>query len=258
LKMSKTILVVPDQHAHPDHHNNRADWLGKLIVDLKPDVLMNMGDAADMPSLSSYDKGKASFNGASYQKDIEAHLDFQDRMWAPIRKAKRKRPYSVILTGNHEVRLNRALEYDPQLRGDRYGISPSNYDFESYYHEVVPYNGSTPGVYNLDGVLFAHYFISGVMGRPIGGVNHAASLIDKNYCSSVACHSHTFDFAVRAGANGKTLMGLVCGVYQDYEAGWAGAAGNLWQRGLAVLKDFEDGRWDLEWVSMQRMEREYG
>jgi hypothetical protein len=217
-----------------------------------------MGDAADMPSLSSYDKGKASFNGASYQKDIEAHLDFQERMWAPIKKAKRKRPYSIVLIGNHEERLNRALEYDPQLRGDRYGISPRNYDFESYYHEVVPYNGSTPGVYNLDGVLFAHYFISGVMGRPIGGVNHAASLIDKNYCSSVACHSHTFDFTVRAGANGKTLMGLVAGVYQDYQSGWSGAAGNLWQRGLPILRDFEDGRWDLEWISMARMEREYG
>ena len=256
--MTKTVLVLPDCHAHPDHHNDRADWLGKLILDLKPDVLVNMGDAADMPSLSGYDKGKASFHGASYQKDIEAHLDFQERMWAPIRKAKRKRPYSVVLTGNHESRLGRALEYDPQLRGERYGISPRNFDFESYYHEVVPYNGSTPGVYNLDGVLFAHYFISGVMGRPIGGVNHATSLIDKNYCSSVACHSHTFDFTVRAGANGKTLMGLVAGVYQDYQSGWAGAAGNLWQRGLAVLKDFEDGRWDLEWISMSRIEREYG
>lgn len=254
----KTVLVVPDCHAHPDHHNNRADWLGKLILDLKPDVLMNMGDAADMPSLSSYDKGKASFNGASYQRDIEAHLDFQERMWAPIRKAKRKRPYSVVLIGNHELRLDRALEYDPQLRGDRYGISPRNFDFESYYHEVVPYNGSTPGVYNLGGVLFAHYFISGVMGRPIGGVNHAASLIDKNYCSSVAAHSHTFDFSVKAGADGKTHMGLVCGVYQDYRSGWAGTANNLWQRGLAILKDFEGGRYDLEWVSMSRMEREYG
>lgn len=256
--MSKTVLVVPDQHAHPDHHNNRADWIGRLILDLKPDVLVNMGDAADMPSLSSYDKGKASFNGASYQRDIEAHLDFQERMWSPIKKAKRKRPYSVVLVGNHEQRLDRALEYDPQLRGERYGISPRNFDFETYYHEVVPYDGSTPGIYNLDGVLFSHYFVSGIMGRPIGGVNHAASLIDKNYCSSVAAHSHTFDFTVRSSPSGKTLMGLVCGVYQDYSSPWAGSSGAFWERGLAILKDFEDGRWDLTWISIKAMEREYG
>ena len=29
----KNLLVIPDQHAHPDFNNNRADWLGKLIID---------------------------------------------------------------------------------------------------------------------------------------------------------------------------------------------------------------------------------
>ena len=254
----KTVLVLPDQHADPRYHNDRADWLGRLIVDLKPDVLINMGDEADLRSLSSYDKGKASFNGASYQKDIEAHLDFQERMWAPIRKAKRKRPYSTVLIGNHTNRINKVLEYEPHLRGEKFGISMRDLDLESYYHEVVPYDGSTPGIYNLDGVLFAHFFVSGVMGRPIGGVNHAASLLDKNYCSSVAAHSHTFDFSVKSAANGKTLMGLVCGVYQDYDSPWAGTVNQLWQRGLAILRNFEDGRWDIEWVSMKRMKELYG
>ena len=82
--MTRDYLLIPDQHAHPDFNNNRADWLGKFILDRKPDVVVNMGDAADMPSLSAYDKGKASFHGMNYQRDIEAHLDFQDRLWQPI------------------------------------------------------------------------------------------------------------------------------------------------------------------------------
>lgn len=255
--MTKTVLVVPDQHAHPGHHNDRADWLGKLILDLKPTVVMNMGDTADLASLASFDKGKASFASASYQRDVESHLDFQDRMWSPIKKSKRKQPYSITLIGNHEQRIHKTLDYEPHLAGDKYGISMKNLDLDHYYKEVVPYSGSTPGVYNLDNTLFAHYFISGVMGRPIGGVNHAASLLDKNYCSSVAAHSHTFDFSVRAKADGGTIMGLVCGVYQDYHSGWAGAAGNLWHRGCAILHNFEDGKWDLEWVSIQRMKENY-
>jgi hypothetical protein len=58
-----THLVIPDQHAHPDFHNKRADWLGQLIKELRPDVVINIGDAADMPSLSSYDKGTKGFQG---------------------------------------------------------------------------------------------------------------------------------------------------------------------------------------------------
>ena len=65
--MPKDILEVPDQHAHPDHNNDRADWLGKFILDRKPDIVVNMGDTFDLPSLSSFDRGKASFHGASYE-----------------------------------------------------------------------------------------------------------------------------------------------------------------------------------------------
>jgi len=108
--MSRTHLVVPDMHSHPDHNNDRADWLGKLILDIKPDVVVNLGDQWDFSSLSSYDKGKASFHGKSYKKDLDAGLDFSERMWEPIRRAKKKKPYAVFLEGNHEERQSRVLE----------------------------------------------------------------------------------------------------------------------------------------------------
>ena len=90
MSKSNTHLVIPDSHAHPDHHNKRADWLGKLILDLKPDVVVNLGDMWDLPSMSGYDKGKKSFWGRTYKKDIEAGLEFDDRLWHPIRKAKKR------------------------------------------------------------------------------------------------------------------------------------------------------------------------
>jgi len=138
----KTHLVIGDPHAHPDYSNARADWLGKLILDLKPDVVVNMGDTADLASMSSFDKGKASFHGRNYQKDIEAHLDFQDRMWHPIKKAKRKLPHRVVLEGNHENRIKKAIQYSPELEGDRFGVSFKNLAFEDYYDSVVEYDAS--------------------------------------------------------------------------------------------------------------------
>src|SRR5574343_467016 len=115
--IGKTHLVIPDSHATPEFNNDRADWLGELILDVKPDVLVHIGDSCDLSSLSSYDKGKASFQGRNYKADINAHLDFQERMFAPLKKAKRKLPYSVFFIGNHEHRITRAIDLSPELDG---------------------------------------------------------------------------------------------------------------------------------------------
>lgn len=255
--MSKTYLIVPDPHAHPDHNNNRADWLGKLILDLRPDVVINMGDTFDMPSLSSFDKGKASFHGASYERDIEAGVDFLDRMWYPIKKAKKKRPKSVFLEGNHCHRLKRVLEFQPELSGSKYGIGYKDYCLADYHSDIIYYEGSTPGIYAADGISFAHYLCSGLMGRPVGGEHHAASLLAKNYSSCVVAHSHTADFAVRSTTTGQKIMGLVAGVYQDYESGWAGNLNKLWWRGVVVLRNVEGGTFDPELISLEALRRTY-
>jgi hypothetical protein len=256
--VSRNYLVIPDPHSHPNHSNDRADWIGKFILDRKPDVVVNMGDTWDLPSLSSFDKGKASFNGANYEKDMNAGLDFQDRMWHPMKASKKKQPHKVFLEGNHERRLNKVLEYEPHLAGERYGISYSNFQLEHYYHDVVYYNGGTPGIYTIDDISFAHFFVSGLMGRPIGGDHHAASLLAKNYSSCVAAHSHTVDWAVRSGSNGKKIMGLVAGVYQDYVSGWAGNVNNLWWQGVVYLRNVEAGVYDPEFISIEALRRVYG
>lgn len=253
-----THLILPDQHAHPDFNNERADWAGKLIADIKPDVVVNMGDAADLSSLSAYDKGKASFQGKNYQADIESHLDFQERLWSPIRKLKCKLPRRVVLEGNHENRIKRAIDLDPQLGGDKYGLSFKDLDFDKHYQNVVEYKGQTPGIITIDGVSYGHYFISGVMGRPIAGVHHAASLIAKNYCSCTAAHSHLVDWSVKSNSQGKYIMGLVAGVYQDYDAEWAGHVNDLWWSGVVIKRNVEDGVYSPEFISMESLKKAYG
>jgi hypothetical protein len=256
--MPKDILVCPDVHAHPDHDNDRADWLGKFILDTKPDVVVNMGDTFDMPSLSSYDKGKASFHGASYERDINSGLDFLDRMWHPIKKSKKRQPHKVFLVGNHEARLTRVLEYQPELAGNRFGVSYSNYQLREYHNEVVHYEGQTPGIYSLEGINFAHFMVSGVAGRPIGGEHHASSLLAKNHCSCVVAHSHTLDFSVNTDLNGRRIMGLVSGVYQDYQNHWAGNMSRFWFPCVVYLRGAENGCYDPEVISLSRLRREYG
>ena len=73
-------LVIPDQHAHYQHSNVRAEWLSALIHDLKPDVVINIGDGADMPSLSGYDKGRKSSLDEHTGQTWMHISDFQDRL----------------------------------------------------------------------------------------------------------------------------------------------------------------------------------
>lgn len=253
--MSRIHLIVPDPHAHPDHSNDRADWLGKLILDLQPDVLVNLGDMWDFASLSGYDKGKASFHGRSYAKDLEAGLEFDERMWAPIRKAKRKRPFSVFIEGNHEERMRRLLEHTPELEGT---VSFNDLDLKRNYHEIVRYEGQTPGTIGIDGVLYSHYAISGVMGRPISGVHPGYSLLTKQFQSITTGHLHVYDHCVRTRMDGQRIHGLVAGVFQDYDSVWAGEVNSLWSRGLVIKREVSNGDYDLEWVSIARLKKEYG
>lgn len=246
--------MIPDQHAVPYHNNNRADYLAQFIIDRKPDVVINMGDAADMESLSSYDKGKRSFQGKSYAKDIESHLDFQERLWEPVRRTKKKLPHSVLLEGNHENRIERALDLSPELVGT---IGFKDYDFDRYYDEVIRYDGGLPGIFKKDNIVFAHYFPTGVSGRPIGGERPAHMLLAKNGMSSIAAHSHTLDFASRRTVADEYLNAVVVGCFQDYINPWAGPIGKFWQSGIVMLNGVDNGNFDFEWISLDRLKKAY-
>lgn len=249
------LLVLPDPHAHADHDNDRADWLAEFIKDEKPDIVVNMGDTYDMPSLSQYDKGKRSFQGKNYRRDIIAGLEFNDRLWGPVKATKKKMPRRIFLEGNHEHRIERALDLSPEL-ADTIGFK--DYDLDSHYDEIVRYDGGTPGIINIEGILFAHYFISGVMGRPIGGKWPAKSVLEANKESSVQSHIHTFDYARTTTQGGRSIHALVAGCYQDYINDWAGNIGRFWVPGVALLNDVHDGQYDLQWVSLESLREAYG
>lgn len=250
----RTHLVVPDPHAHYLHNNGRADLLANLIIDERPDVVICLGDGADMPSLSGYDKGKKTFQGRTYQKDIEAWLDFQHRMWDPVKKRKKKLPETIYLIGNHEERIDRAIQLSPELEG---AIGYSDLDLDSYWNTVVPYDGRTPGVISIDGIHYAHYFVSGVMGKPISGERPAYSLISKQYKSCTQGHTHLLDYSQRTTVDGNKVAGLVGGIFTDFHMDWAGTTQNLWWSGVVIKRNVRDGFYDPQFVSLETLKKEY-
>jgi hypothetical protein len=254
-RMGKTHLVIPDTHAHYLHHNKRAEWLGHLINDIKPDVVIHLGDNWDMPSLSGYDKGKKSFQGRTYKADVDAGIDFNDRLWSVVKSSKKRLPFRYYLEGNHEHRIHKAIDLQPELEG---AIDLNDLRIADYYDVFVPYNGRSPGVIEIDGIAYAHFFISGVMGKSIGGIHPAYSILQKGYNTATAGDLHLLDYRLLTGLNGRRLQAMVAGCYQDYDADWAGEANKLWWRGVVVKRNVEDGHYDPQFISLDAIRREYG
>ena len=118
------ICVVPDTQVKPGVPLDHLLYAGKYIASKKPDVVVMIGDWWDMESLCSYDKGKKSFEGRSYKKDVESGNLAMDLFLQPIKaecnrlkvnKQKQWKPRLVFTMGNHEQRIERAIEYDAIL-----------------------------------------------------------------------------------------------------------------------------------------------
>ena len=77
-------LVIPDTQLKPGVPTDFVKWISRYAVDKHPDVIVIIGDWADMPSLSSYDIGKKAFEGRSYARDIEVANDCLGMLMAPI------------------------------------------------------------------------------------------------------------------------------------------------------------------------------
>lgn len=250
-----THLVYGDAHAHPNFNNDRADLISKLIRDIQPDVVVNIGDNADMASLSAYDKGKAMFYGRNYKEDVAAHLEFDDRVWAPVRRMKKKLPFRVFCLGNHEDRITRALQSAPELSG---AISMDDLELSRNYDLVVPYDGyGTPGYVEVDGITYAHYVVAGSMGRALSSIHQGYQLVQKKHRSVTVGHSHIFSYDRQTLGKDQFIHGLSIPCMTDYPVDWAGNVTDLWSRGVVIKREVNDGDYDLQVISLDTLKKEY-
>ena len=79
-------LIIPDSHALPGEDLRRYEWIGELIMEEMPDVIVDIGDWWDMASLCSYDKGTKSFEGRRYKEDVEVGHKAAELAFGPIIK----------------------------------------------------------------------------------------------------------------------------------------------------------------------------
>lgn len=259
--MSKTHIVIPDTQAKAGVPTQHLRWIGRYIVDHfagQDDIsIIHLGDHADMPSLSSYDKGKKAMEGRRYVEDIRAANAAFDVLCKPLedynlRRAKSKHtqwwPARHILLGNHEDRITRATEDDAQIDGV---ISLDDLNYATHGWQVHDFLDPL----TLDGVVYAHYFYNPMTGKPYSGA--ALNRLKTLGHSFTMGHQQTLDYAVRF-VQGRSQHGLIAGACYLHDEDYKGYQGNAHWRGIIVCHDVRDGSFDPMFVSLDYLERRYG
>ena len=254
---NKTYVVWSCAHATPENSNERFDWLGNFLYDVKPDVAIDLGDSGDFKSLNSYDtRYPQAIVTQSYEKDVEVYNDSMERIRRKFKENKRKRPYFVGFCGNHEKRIETALAVDPRLEGDKYGVSFKHLNTDKYFDDYHPYVNGGTAIGTYGGIDFAHFFSSGNFGTATSGKHHAYTLLSNRHRSSICGHSHKRGvyFEDQAG-----IGGLVVGCMKGGPEGWAGQAQNDWWTGVVILREVDgSGKFEPQFVSQKALEEEYG
>ena len=257
--MGKTAIVWTCAHASPDVSNERFDWLSKLIQDVKPDYTVDLGDGADMRSLNSYDsRYPQAIVTQSYEQDIEAYNDSQERLWGHYKVSKKRRPVRIGFEGNHENRIKKAVALDPRLEGTKYGVSFKHLQTDYWFDEYHEYDNSAPNIVDYDGVLYSHFFSSGNFGSAMSGIHHAYGLLQKLNRSATCGHSHKRSIYFKDSAYPNPLIGLVAGHFKGKDEAWAGQANREWWGGVIIKRNIQDGWYDPTFVSMETLKKEYG
>jgi hypothetical protein len=248
-----THLVIPDIQTKQGVPNKHLTWIGKYIADKRPDVIIQIGDFADMESLSSYDKGKKSHEGKRYKKDIEATWRAMDLLCAPIRACRGYDPRMVLTLGNHEQRIERAVEANSELEGT---MSLDDLGYEGYGWDVKQFLE----VVTIDGISYSHFFPRSAAGKVCqtrnGAPNAKAQLVREGR-SCTAGHSQGLDVACLP-LGGRLQWGLIAGSCYLHDEAYLSPQGNSHWNGVVVKNGVSRGEYSPILVDLKYLGKRYG
>ena len=249
-------MVIPDTQVKPGHPVEHLGWAGQYAVEKKPDVIVHIGDHWDMPSLSTYDVGKKSFEGRRYINDINAGIEAMQLFLDPIRKEQERlkrnkekqwNPRMIFTIGNHENRISRAIESDPKLEGlmsfDDLYLTEMGWEVYDFLRPVV-----------VDNVCYSHYFVSGVMGRPVSSSN---ALLAKQHMSCVMGHVQDRQISFARRADGRRITGLFAGIFYQHDEDYLTPQTNGSWSGIWMLHEVMDGAFDEMPVALTYLRKRY-
>ena len=156
-------------------------------------------------------------------------------------------PRMVMTLGNHEHRINRAIDIEPMLYGtlstDDLGYNGFGWE-EHRYQEVVVING----------IAFSHNFP--VKNSP-AIISTTVNLMNKKHMSCVAGHQQGLQMTMGTRGDGKLMTCIIAGSSYDHDEDYLGPQGNAHWRGIIMLHGCEDGEFDPVVIPNKYLKQKY-
>jgi hypothetical protein len=153
----------------------------------------------------------------------------------------------IFTIGNHENRISRAIESDPKLEGlmsfDDLYLTEMGWEVYDFLRPVV-----------VDNVCYSHYFVSGVMGRPVSSSN---ALLAKQHMSCVMGHVQDRQISFARRADGRRITGLFAGIFYQHDEDYLTPQTNGSWSGIWMLHEVMDGAFDEMPVSLTYLRKRY-
>lgn len=249
-------LVIGDTQIKPGVPFDAMRWIGRAIVDYRPDVIVHVGDHWDHPSLSRHEvPGSVPLEGKRYADDVFAgNVAFatlcepMESRIADLKVGKRKQwsPRRVYILGNHDIRPDTVASNDAKLMGTVGSDQCNTRDWER-----IPYLKPI----EIDGVWYCHYFPNQHSGRPVGG--EVSNRLNRIGASFVQGHEQGLRTGNKITGTGRTQFGLVLGSCYLHREEYRGNGSQRHWQGIAVLNDVSDGEYDLMTLSLKYLCRKY-
>lgn len=221
------IVVLSDIQA-PSEDRQLVKAVQQFVADYEPDQLFCVGDEADSPEPSRWNKGTAG----EYAGTLQKGLDRTHEIMAGFRDSIGDKPFHVQRS-NHGDRIQhyisryapalsslRSLEYEALLGYDKLDIQ--------YHHHIYKFAPGWAMAHGDEGNLI----------RTAGGT--ALSLAKRAGVSIVCGHTHRQGYqhentGFNGSLNGK-LFGIEVGHMMDLKkAGYLKSGGANWQAGFGIL-----------------------
>jgi hypothetical protein len=253
-------LMIPDAQVKDGVPTEHLEALGHYIVEKQPDVIVNIGDFADMPSLSSYEKpGSKYFEGKRYTLDVHSTRKAMERLLKPMKDYNASqaakglplyKPEMHLTLGNHCNRIDRAIAADPVRLDGVISVDDLGFKDDWIVHDFLK-------PVEIDGILYCHYFVNTLSLKKsvIGGtMDNKLQKIGQSFSMG---HQQILQYGMRYLNSGKCHHGLVAGAFYMHDEDYMSFQGNHHWRGVVMKNEVADGEYDPCFVSLDFLLRKY-
>lgn len=218
------ILVISDSHINPSNVEQSAElWyrLGKYCTETQPEVIVHLGDVADLSSQAWRVAARGNYTLEQECKCVIEVLDAFEEAIAEYNRVQRKmkkkqyKPSKFLTLGNHDVRN---------------GVTNIEDIFTSYDWCVTGYLQPL----HLQGITFCHCMCKGLSDQMC---STAQELIENWGSDIVVGHGHHRDYfeGYSMGIH-RPVAAMKCPAFTlgDYE--WATQTQLKWSRGFTEIR----------------------